>query len=427
MTEKLPDAFRKWMYMASLILAGESIYLLPYLRRSFQTSMQEIFGVTFTQLGFMNSMFGILAVTAYFAGGWLSDRVATRTLLAVSLFATGLGGYYMATIPSYPMLLVLHAFWGVTTILTFWAALIKAARLWGDRDEQGKTFGILDGGRGLVAALMASLAVWVFSRFAGVADGLISVILLYSTASILAAIFVLVFVPPDTAHGSITGSGDGRIPKGQLRTVLKMPVVWLQALIILLAYWLYVGSFEFSAYGEQAFERSKVFGAQLNAFREWLRPIAAVAAGVLADRIRPTRAVGLAFGVAAFGYAMLAALPGESTWVWALWIQVAATAIAVFALRGIYFALLEESNVPLVLTGTAVGVISTISYTPDVFAYPLAGWFVDSFGATLGYQHYFNLLAGVGVAGIAVTVTLGWLDHRTRSEAGAATVAGKTA
>ncbi|MDZ7645635.1 MAG: MFS transporter [Woeseiaceae bacterium] len=416
MTETRSDAVRKWMYMASLIMAGESIYLLPYLRRSYQTSMQEIFDVTFTQLGFMNSMFGILAVTAYFGGGWLSDRIATRTLLAVSLFATGLGGYYMATIPSYPMLLLLHAFWGVTTILTFWAALIKAARLWGDRDDQGKTFGILDGGRGLVAALMASLSVWAFSRYAAVEDGLIAVIVLFSTASMLAGLFVLVFVPPDKAHGSITGAGRDRILEGQLRIVLKMPVVWLQALIILLAYWLYVGTFEFAAYGEQAFAQSKVFGAQLNAFREWLRPIAAVAAGLLADRIRPTRAIGLAFGVATVGYAMLAALPGESRWLWALWIQVGATAIAVFALRGIYFALLEESRVPLVLTGTAVGVISTISFTPDIFAYPLAGWFVDTYGAAIGYQHYFTLLAVAGVAGIAVTVALRRLDRRAQRD-----------
>ena len=76
--------------MASLILAGDSIYLLVYMRQSYQTSMQEVFDITFTQLGVMNSMFGLLAITAYFAGGWLSDRVATRSLLVFSLFATGL-------------------------------------------------------------------------------------------------------------------------------------------------------------------------------------------------------------------------------------------------------------------------------------------------------------------------------------------------
>lgn len=400
----------RWLYMASLILAGDSIYLLPYMRKSYQTSMQEVFDVTFTQLGVMNSMFGLLAITAYFAGGWLSDRVSTRTLLVGSLFATGIGGYYMATIPSYPMLLALHAFWGITTILTFWAALIKAARLWGGPDDQGKTFGILDAGRGLVAAVMLSLGVWVFSRFAVVADGLISVILLYSTASIVAALFVLAFIPEDSSNGSPLGNQTASVPKGQVRVVLAMPAVWLHAFIILIAYWLYIGTFEFATFGEKAFDQDKVFGATLGAFREWLRPIAAIGAGFLADRIRPTRAVGLAFIFSAVGYAALAGLPGDADLLWMLWIQVATVAIAVFALRGIYYALMEESRVPIVVTGTAVGLISTIGYAPDIFAYPLVGWFLDSFGVVSGYQYYFTLLAGIAVIGLLLTLALVWLN-----------------
>ena len=396
--------------MVSLILAGDSIYLLPYMRKSFQTSMQEVFDVTFTQLGVMNAMFGALAFGAYFAGGWLSDRVATRTLLSVSLFATALGGYYMATIPAYPMLLALHAFWGVTSILTFWAALIKAARLWGATDDQGKAFGILDGGRGVVGAVMLSLAAWVFSRYAVLAEGLVAVIVLYSTASLVAGFFVLAFVPADTAHGSLTGKARDRLSAGQLRLVAAMPAVWLQALIILIAYWLYVGTFEFATFGEKAFAQDKVFGAQLAAFREWLRPLSAIAAGFLADRIRPTRAIAVAFFIAGGGYAALAAMPGEADWLWLLWIQVAAVAIAVFALRGIYFALLEESRVPIAVTGTAVGLVSMIGYTPDVFAYPLAGWFVDSFGAAEGYRSYFVVLGGAAVAGFLTTVALARLN-----------------
>lgn len=412
-----PGKDRNWLYMLSLIVAGDSIYLLPYMRKSFQTSMQEVFDVTFTQLGIMNAMFGALAITAYIAGGWLSDRVSTRRLLTVSLFATGLGGYYMATIPSFPMLVALHAFWGITSILTFWAALIKAARLWGGTDEQGRTFGILDGGRGLVGAIMLSLAAWVFSRFATTGEGLIAVIIVYATASIVAGVLVLAFVPEDPARTAEERATVYKPSAGQLRLVVRMPAIWLQALIILIAYWLYVGTFEFATFGERAFDQDKVFGAQLGAFREWLRPASAIAAGFVADRIRPSRAIGLSFLVAAAGYAALAALPGESAWLWMLWIQIAAVAIAVFALRGIYFALLEESRVPLAVTGTAVGLISTIGYTPDIFAYPLAGWFVDTFGAAPGYRHYFTILAVSAVVGLLATAVLAAHNRALRRQA----------
>ena len=396
----------RWLYMASLILAGDSIYLLVYMRQSYQTSMQEVFDITFTQLGVMNSMFGLLAITAYFAGGWLSDRVATRSLLVFSLFATGLAGYYMATIPSYPMLLVLHAFWGISTILTFWSALVKAARLWGAPADQGKTFGILDAGRGLVGAVMFSLGAWVYSRYVSVADGLVAVIVLYATASIVAGLFVLVFIPEDSAHGSLRSEKTESAAMGQMRIVVRLPAVWLQAFIILIAYWLYLGTFEFATFAEKSFGQDKVFGATLSAFREWLRPLSAIAAGLLADRIRPTRAVMICFVASTLGYGALATVPGEADLLWALWIQVATVAIAVFALRGIYFALMEESRVPLLLTGTAVGLVSTIGFTADIFAYPLVGWLLDSFGVTLGYRYYFTLLTGAAFTGVFLTLAL---------------------
>jgi len=395
--------------MASLILAADSIYLLPYMRKSFQTSMQEVFAVSYTQLGLMNAMFGVLALSAYFAGGWLSDRFSARNLMALSLFATGLGGYYMATVPSYPMLLALHAVWGVTSILTFWGALIKATRLWGTPESQGRTFGILDGGRGVAGAFALTTAAWLFSREVLVRDGLITVLYFYASLPMLAGVCVLLFVPQDSAHGD---DGSRHIALDHLRAVVAMPVVWIQALIILLAYWIYVGTFEFASYGEQVFEQGKVFGARLGAFKEWLRPVAAIGAGLIADRIRPSRAVAMAFAICACGYGGLALVPGAEALLWALWIQVAAIAIAVFALRGIYFALLEESSVPVAMTGTAVGVVSTICFLPDIFAYPLAGWFVDSFGPTAGYPRYFALLAGAAVLGGCLALALARMNSR---------------
>lgn len=403
----------RWLYMASLILAGDSIYLLVYMRQGFQTSMQEVFGISYTQLGIMNSMFGLLAITAYFAGGWLSDRVATRSLLAFSLFATGLGGYYMATIPSYPMLLALHAFWGVSTILTFWAALVKAARLWGGSDDQGRTFGILDAGRGIVGAVMMTAGAWVFAQFAAAEGGLIAVINLYATASIVAGACVLAFIPADHVHGSLATAETTATPHSHFGVVARMPAVWLQALIILIAYWLYLGTFEFATFAEKAFEQDKVFGATLSAAREWLRPFAAIAAGLLADRIRASRAVSIAFVITALGYGALAVVPGEADFLWMLWIQVCAVAIAVFALRGIYFALMEESRVPLLVTGTAVGLVSTIGFTADIFAYPMVGWLLDNYGPAGGYKIYFSMLACVSLVGFLLTVTLAWLNTKS--------------
>ncbi|MEL7048431.1 MAG: MFS transporter, partial [Pseudomonadota bacterium] len=85
----------RWIYLFSLMLAGESIYMLPYLRKSFQTSMEEAYAVNAVELGLINGMFGIIALVCYLPGGWLADRFSARQLLIVSLTATGLGGFAM--------------------------------------------------------------------------------------------------------------------------------------------------------------------------------------------------------------------------------------------------------------------------------------------------------------------------------------------
>ena len=43
--------------------------------------------------------------------------------------------------------------------------MIKGTRIWGGSQNQGLAFGLLDGGRGLTAALMGSTGVVIFSFF----------------------------------------------------------------------------------------------------------------------------------------------------------------------------------------------------------------------------------------------------------------------
>lgn len=406
-----PTATRKpphrLLFMGSLILAGESIYMLPYLRKSFQTSMEATFGLSSFEVGTLNALFGILALVCYLPGGWLADRFSARRLLTLSLIGTGAGGLYMATVPGYAGLLAVHAFWGVFSILTFWAALIKAVRLWSGPHEQGRAFGILDGGRGLVGAGLGSVAAVCFSLSTTVQTGLVAVILVYSAASILAGVAIWFAVPDDHETFSEHRAGHDRLHVlDAIGQTVRRPEVWLITVVIFCAYFSFLGTYEFPAYAERGFDRSKEFGAWLGAFRDWLRPAAAVVAGIIADRVAASRAIRATFVVLVLSYASLSLVPAAHSPIALLWVQVTATALAVFALRGIYFALLEESGIPMHLTGIAVGTISMIAYTPDIFAPLLAGWLVDSSSGVLGYRRYFGVLALIAVTGFVATILL---------------------
>ena len=386
--------------------------MLPYLRKSFQTSMEATFDLSSFEVGTLNALFGLFALACYLPGGWLADRVSARRLLTLSLIATGAGGLYMASLPGYVGLLAVHAFWGVFTILTFWAALIKATRLWSRPDEQGRAFGILDGGRGLVGALLGSIAAAVFGLSSGIEQGLVAVIGVYSAACIGAGIAIWFLVPDDQETFAKQESGHhGMHVFDSIRETLRIPEVWLLAVVIFCAYYMFLGSYDFPAYAERGFERSKEFGAWLGAYRDWLRPVAAIGAGFIADRISASRTIGACFALLGLTWSSMALLPASSSNMTILLIQVTVTALAVFALRGIYYAVLEETSVPLNLTGVAVGTVSVIAYTPDIFAHLVSGWLVDHGAGASGYRLHFGFMAALSVVGLSA---VGAIRYRRR-------------
>jgi len=411
------------VFILTLILAGELIFGLPYhTARFFRPTFLEAFGLSNTQLGDIFAVYGITAMLSYFPGGALADRISARTLITLSLFATAAGGLYMATFPARLQMALLYGFWGITTIFLFWAALISATRDWGGEHAQGKAFGILDGGRGLVAAGFALFTVAIFSLYmpADVAlvsdaerrEGFRAVILLYSAATAAAGILTWLLLPKSMQSAATTRSNS----LTGMATVLRRPIVWAQAAVIVCAYCAFKGLDNFSLYAVQVLGMDEVEGARFTAHASWLRPVAAVAAGLAADRFSASRIIGVAFVILILSFAYLAIAAPAATGLNYLYANILASFFAVFALRGVYFALLQETTTPKYLTGTTVGMVSFVGYTPDVFFAPITGRILDAAPGLAGHQNYFLFLAGVAVMGLLFVTWLIWLNRRLQVE-----------
>jgi sugar phosphate permease len=415
-----PETIHRFLFMLALILAGEAIFTLPYhVARFFRPTVIEVFALSNTQLGAAQGIYGIVAMVAYFPGGALADRFPAGKLLAVSLWSTALGGIYMATFPGYYGSMVLWGFFGLTTILLFWAALIKATRDWGGSLAQGRAYGLLDGGRGLLAATLASIAVVFFDLFfpedassATLEDkkqALRFIIYGYSAVTAAVGLFVWMMIPE---HHSPQGS-DLPISKPSVNDtwthiiyVLRMPAVWLQTLIVVCAYVGYKGFDNFSVYAVDVYDMNDVDAAFLVAIGAWMRPVAALAAGFLGDRFLVSRMCVIAFALLLLSNLFSALYtPAPGLW-WVLFGNMLLTCIAIFGLRGLYFALFEEEKVPTAVTGVAVGLISVVGYTPDIFVTFVAGLLIDHSPGVAGHQHFFFFLATSAGIGLLASVTL---------------------
>ena len=154
------------LVLGTLMLVGELVFLLPFVvTRIFRPTFLRVFDITNLELGSAFSLYGFIAMGAYFLGGPIADKFSPRKLLPVSVIATALGGVWMSYIPSIWTLTLLYGFWGLTTILLFWAAYVKAQRLLGGDNQQGRSFGLIDAGRGFFAAAIASSSVFLLDSF----------------------------------------------------------------------------------------------------------------------------------------------------------------------------------------------------------------------------------------------------------------------
>jgi nitrate/nitrite transporter NarK len=368
--------------------------------------MLEVFQLSNTQLGDIFALYGVVALLAYFPGGAIADRFAARSLITFSLVATALGGFYLYTMPSLTGLYLLFAYWGLTSILLFWAALIKATRDWGGLRTQGMAFGMLDGGRGFVASVFATVALFLLTaRLAATdstASGLQSVILFYSCVTLLSGVVIWLTLPQgDSASPSIQAA-----QRPHWRQILSEPSAWLQAGVVICAYCGFKALDNYGVYAVQVLGMDQVEAAKLNTYASYTRPVAAIVAGLWADRWRTSKLVTLLFFCAGGAFLIMSGDFAATVTTRVVIANLLVTFVAVYALRGIYFSLIEEAKFDKRITGSAVGLISVLGFTPDIFFGSVTGRILDANPGAVGFQHYFLLMAAICAVGMVFTLLL---------------------
>lgn len=402
-----------WYYLILLILAGEAVFILPFvLPRIFRPTVLDVFQLDNVEWGLAISAYGFVAVVSYLLGGPLADKYPPRKLMAIALWMTALGGFVFATFPDFNVLQVLYGYWGFTTIFLFWAPMIKATRVWGGTASQGKAFGLLDGGRGLTGALFGLMGVLVFSLF--VSDNIETAsfserqeafkYVIYCSSIIITIIGILTWLYMKSGLDEKEILLE-RISTNQILAVLKLPSVILLMIIILCAYVGYKITDVLSQYANEVMLYDQVKSAQVGAFLQFLRPTTGIILGLLVDRFRISQVLVLSFLMCIFGGVLFASGIIEPSSTALFFISVIIIAVGVYSARALYFAVMQEGKIPLVLTGTAVGLISLVGYTPDIFASPAFGYLLDAHkGEELGFQNVFWMLTGFSVAGCIASI-----------------------
>lgn len=386
-----------------ITISGAMIYGLPYFRLYFYDAYLSTYNLTNTQMGTFGSMFGIFGMISYLFGGVVADIVSPRKLMSVSLILTGIGGFLHLLHPNYTMLLAIYAMWGFTSLFAFWPSLLKSLRGIANENEQSKAYGFMDGGRGIVYAIDGALIVAIFAYFSkatGEAAGLNGVIVYYSVIAIVLGILVFKLLKDDkTAFEGEKAAKQEKFSLAQLVEVVKMPALWILSAILCCTYVMNIAFYYFTPYATSRFGMAAAAGAIVTIAAQYVRPVAAFGGGILADKIGRSKVMYVTFSLMAICTLLMVVMSNMSSAVF--------IALCILIYLGMYggyslvFSMMEEGGIPTRVAGTAIGLVCTLGYLPEVIVPFCSGKILDKFGDG-GYPYMFIAITVIMVIGIVM-------------------------
>lgn len=395
---------KQWATLFAICLAGGVIFKLAYLRDVFYVAMQDAFGFTNTQFGLMMTAFAVTQFIAYLPGGWITDVVPVKYLVPVSLVSTGLCGFWLATYPPFTTVLIIQAIMGITITLLFWEAMIKGVRMLGSAEEQGRLFGLLEGGRGLFATIISFMALYLFSKFGEGRMGLRATMLFYAGALCVLGVVCFFLIEKNEVEGKVNAK---EALEGMLH-VAKLPKVWVAGAIVFFGYSFYNGLGFFTAYLTEICGMSVSLGAAISIVRQYMIAfIAAPIGGIIADKMGSTISflkIALIAGTILTAVYLILPAGGSIVVVVAVMLILAAVMMTI---RGTYYATTDEIGVPIIMAGAAAGILSIVGNTPDLFIFTLYGHFMDAYPGALGYKYIFITMIVFALLGVVCCFILG--------------------
>lgn len=392
-----------------LILAAEITYTLPFVMiRIFRDTISVAFNITNQNIGTCFTLYGITSLFSYLIGGLIADRFQPKYLMCIALFLTGIGGFVWVYYPSLETLYALYIYWGITTVMLFWSPLIKAVRILGGKKHQTAAFSILEGGRGIVAGTIGIIGILVINLimpgeniYESDLQRIMNFVYLITSILIIFIAFLMLLLP-DFGETSTIITKD-RFNKKIIK-VFKYPVIWLLMVIIFTSYIGYKTTGIFTQYVSEAYGYSTKESTILGAIHSLLRFVACVLIFLFARKSNPAKWMIISFAIMIFGSLLL--MFNQEFYQISLILSISIPALGVYAIRALYFTVLEQAKIPIQITGTAVGIISIIGYSPELFIGQIQGFFLDQQEGVRGFQYLFILLFISSIIGLVCSIIL---------------------
>ena len=136
--------------------------------------------------------------------------------------------------------------------------------------------------------------------------------------------------------------------------------------------------------------------------------------GLLSDKLfhSPTKYLRIGYLITAVVLIAFTWMPYQTFGIWAGIIISLAISACVYSMRAVFFAPMDEVDVPREITGSAMSMASFIGYLPGAFMYAVYGSILDSHQGIDGYQIVFTVMTVFAILGALLST---YITHRIKA------------
>ena len=389
-----------------LVLCSQFAFSVLAMKGALLPQMLELWQISKTQFGVLMSIYGIVHNIFYLALAWAQDRFSPRILIPVNMVLGGITTFFLGQTNDFATLCFLFVMLSLWCEGAFWPAILSSVRKSTSDSNQGKIFGLLEGGRGGIELLQNALTVGLYAWLGYSLVGLEIAFMVNAVIMIVLGIVSWFMLPTETLlkSGNDQKAANREVLAG-MSVTLRLPEVWLAGIAGFGVYLAYTSMPFFLTYLQDLHALPvlaiSIFGIVSTSGG---RIGIALPSGFIADRYLGGASGGLRVGL--FGVAVLAGLTvavtlsGGGAWL-AMGLMILLS-VLFFFMRALYFAPFGEMGLPPRFSGSVIAVAAFMIYLPSSFAYLLWGFILDSYPGTLGYGLMFGILSAMALFSTAV-------------------------
>ncbi|WP_300365020.1 MFS transporter [Brachyspira sp.] len=395
---------KKFLTFTTLIFAAGSFTKIAYLKDSFYIQMQEFMYLTHTQIGLAMSVYGIVQAFGGVVSVYISDRFSKKILIPWSLIGIGITGIYLSTYPAYIGVLICWGLFSLFTEIICWPVILKTIRLLGNKDNQGKIFSFLELGRGFIDVLISFLGLQIFLYLGSNANALKGTIIFYSISVIVIGIISYFLLEDDIILKNKTESKH-RIVLQNIKLIIKKSELWYASFTMFCIYSAYCGITYFLPFLKEIYNIPVEYLVYYGIINQYgLKLVGSPLGGYGADKLShsPIKFIRLLLIIASIIMIIFILLPHNklNNYILIGIILTLSFGVMIFALRAIYFAQINEINIPIESTGAAMSILCIIGYLPRSFMYTIYGSILDKNNNIIGYNGIFIIMLSFLILGI---------------------------